>query len=61
MVTVPVLLAVAVNGSITPMYSPSGGGKDVEVGQHLSSVDQGEKVRDPAVVQYSSAKSSRTL
>ena len=44
-VMVPVLLAVAVNGSMTAHVLPAGGGEDVEVGQDLGPVD--EDVEDP--------------
>src|SRR5580698_6877765 len=61
MVIVPVLDAVAVNGSITAMYSPPAAAKMSKSVSTWVPLISTLKVRDPAVVQYSSAKCSRTV
>src|ERR1700677_76010 len=61
MVMVPVLDAVAVNGSITAMYSPPAVAKMSKSVRTWVPLIRTLKVRDPAVVQYSSAKCSRTV
>ena len=61
MVTAPALLAVAVNDSATALNSPPAVAKMSKLVSTWVPLMRTLKVRDPAVVQYSSAKSSRTL
>src|SRR3984885_6153683 len=58
---VPLLLAVAVNGSSTALNSPPAVAKMSKLVRTWLPLMRTLKVRDPAVVQYSSAKSRRTL
>ncbi len=60
MVTAPALLAVAVNDSATALNSPPAVAKMSKLVSTCVPLMRTLKVLDPAVVQYSSAKSSRT-
>ena len=61
MVIVPLLLAVAVNGSSTALNSPPAVAKMSKLVSTWLLLMRTLKVRDPAAVQYSSAKSSLTV
>ena len=61
MVIAPALLAVAVNDSATPLNSPPAVAKMSKLVSTWVPLMRTLKVRDPAAVQYSSAKSSRTV
>ena len=61
MVIVPVLLAVAVNDSATALYSPPAVAKMSKLVRTWLLLMRTLKVRSPAAVQYSSAKSRRTV
>ena len=61
MVIAPALLAVAVNDSATALYSPPAVAKMSKLVSTWVPLIRTLKVRDPAAVQYSSAKSRRTL